>query len=133
MTPAHPAVHRTPREPGTSPSPTHPAPTLTTAAASPPIGVPIRPSISSPLAPRPDRRDLDAARQLTGALRPVLDDAAALTTAALARADEPRVANHFAVQVQVGAQAGAVDPDALTTALLTLLREAAYRHGLEVE
>ena len=104
-------------------------------AASPSVGVPIRPRTPPPLplTPEPAPRDLATAHHLTTALHPVLTTAAALTTAALAAQSEPRVANHFAVQVQLGAQTSAVDPDALTAALLTLLREAAYRHGLEVE
>jgi hypothetical protein len=125
--PTTPPAHPTPRELPTSSRPT---PT-----ASAPVGVPICPRTPPllPITPQPDRRDLAAAHNLTGALHPVLTTAAALTTAALAAQGEPRVANHFAVQVQVGAHTGAVDPDALTAALLTLLREAAYRHGLEVE
>lgn len=108
---------------------------LATSPASPSVGVPIRPRTSPllPLTPEPAPRDLAAAHHLTTALHPVLTTAAALTTAALAAQGEPRVANHFAIQVQLGAQTGGVDPDALTAALLTLLREAAYRHGVEVE
>jgi hypothetical protein len=72
------------------------------------------------------------ADQLSQALRPALDHAAAITDAALRAPEEPRVANNFSVHVQLGAKPGAVDPDAVEAALLDMLREAARRHGLEV-
>lgn len=70
--------------------------------------------------------------RVEAALRPVLDVAAERTDAALA-ASGPRVTNHFSVTLQLGARADVADPDALEAALLELLREAARRHGLEVE
>lgn len=138
-------LHARPRGPWSPPAAAPSLPTTTPVltlrepaiepAASPSVGVPIRPHTPPllPLTPQPAPRDLATAHHLTTALHPVLTTAAALTTAALAAQDEPRVANHFAVQVQLGAPTSAVDPDALTAALLTLLREAAYRHGVEVE
>lgn len=80
----------------------------------------------------PRREDTQTAERLSQALRPTLDHAAAITDAALRAPEEPRVANHFAVHVQLGTQAGAVDPESVEVALLEMLREAARRHGLEV-
>jgi hypothetical protein len=78
------------------------------------------------------REEARAAEQVSGGLRPVLDGAAALTDGALSSPDGPRVANHFDVQVVLGASQGGVDPEALRAALIELLREAARRHGMEV-
>lgn len=75
---------------------------------------------------------MQAAERLSQALRPTLDHAAAITDAALCAPQEPRVANHFAVHVQLGTRVGAVDPESVEAALIDMLREAARRHGLEV-
>ncbi len=107
------------------------------AAVTPPPsspGVPVHPRTAGPGPARhepPPLRPADAAvaDQVSRAMSPVFVDAGALTDAALHTPDEPRVANHFAVHVQLG---GTVDPDALGIALVDMLREAARRHGLEV-
>jgi hypothetical protein len=105
--------------------------------SSPSPGVPVRP-LRAPVRPEPHqvtsprREETQMAGQLSQALRPALDHAATITDAALRAPEEPRVANHFAVHVQLGAKPGAVDPDAVEAALLDMLREAARRHGLEV-
>lgn len=105
--------------------------------SSPSSGVPVRP-LRAPVRPEPNqatsprREETQMANQLSQALRPALDHAATITDAALRAPEEPRVANHFAVHVQLGAKPGAVDPDAVEAALLDMLREAARRHGLEV-
>ncbi len=106
-----------------------------TTHSSPSPGVPVRPlrARSEPnQATSPRREETQMAGQLSQALRPALDHAATITAAALRAPEEPRVANHFAVHVQLGAKHGAVDPDAVEAALLDMLREAARRHGLEV-
>ena len=108
-----------------------------TTHSSPSPGVPVRP-LRAPVRPEPHqatsprREETQLAGQLSQALRPALDHAATITDAALRAPEEPRVANHFAVHVQLGAKPGAVDPDAVEAALLDMLREAARRHGLEV-
>lgn len=94
--------------------------------------MPVRSLAAAPAPPEfaPLRRaDAAVAERVNQAMRPVLDSAATWTDAALRAPDEPRVANNFAVNVQLG---GAVDPDALGAALVDMLREAARRHGLEV-
>lgn len=130
-----PGVHGSPVAASRDPeSADTPAPLVAPTAPSP--GLPVRsltPQPSPTPQPPPLRRGDEAiAGQVSHAMRPILGDAAALTDAALQSPDEPRVANHFSVNVQLGARPGSVDPDALGAALVDMLREAARRHGLDV-
>lgn len=115
------------------------APTVTPTPAAPASpGLPIRSLAAAPVRddrvepPSPPRADAAIAGQVAQAMRPILEHAAALTDAAMETPAQPRVANHFSVNVQLGARSDVLDPDALGATLVDMLREAARRHGLEV-